>query len=292
MTHKSNTSEKHRARPFLKWVGGKGQLLKDMSPLFPLRFNSFYEPFVGGGAVFFHLIPEIAHLNDINGKLITTYKIIKSRPRVLIDTLKDIEVEYLAKSEVERKKYFLDKRSAFNRNDSSDLDTAALTIFLNKTCFNGMYRENSKGEFNVPFGKYVNPKICDEENINLCSKALKKVKLSSVGYAKAVESAEKGDFIYLDPPYDPLSSSSSFTSYSKTSFAKKEQIDLRDLFVSLDKRGCYVMLSNSATDFIKDIYQGYNFNIVKARRSINSKASERGEIDEIVVMNYKVKSYE
>ena len=288
MTKKSNTSGKHSARPFLKWVGGKGQLLNAMSPLLPVQYQSFYEPFSGGGAVFFHLLPETAHVNDINKKLIATYKTIKSHPMSLIDILRNIESEYIALSEVDRKDYFLEKRVAFNKDSNSDLDTAALMIFLNKTCFNGMYRENSKGEFNVPFGKYVKPNICDEENLNLCSKALKKVKLTSTGYAKAVESAGKGDFVYLDPPYDPLSNTSSFTSYSKDSFAKQEQIDLRDLFVDLDKRGCYVMLSNSATYFIKDIYKGYNLNIVRARRSINSKASERGEINEIVITNYEV----
>lgn len=289
MTKKSIIVEKRRPRPFLKWVGGKGQLLGAMSRLFPVEFGSFYEPFAGGGAVFFHLLPDSAHVNDINRKLIATYKIIRSNSKCnkLIQALKEIEIEYHALSEGERRDYFLKKRALFNKAVDSDLGIAILMIFLNKTCFNGMYRENSRGEFNVPFGQYVNPKICDEENIRLCSLALKKVKLTSVDYAKAVANAGSGDFVYLDPPYDPISETSSFTSYSSDSFEKKEQIKLRDLFVELDKRGCNVMLSNSATDFIKDIYKGYNFDIVKARRSINSQAANRGAIDEIIIRNYK-----
>lgn len=287
MIKKSNTNNKSKARPFLKWVGGKGQLLGAISPLFPTDFGSFYEPFAGGGAVFFHLLPETAHINDINKKLITTYRIIKQSPAELIQSLKEIEVEYLALSEAKRKDYFLKKRSLFNEENNLDLDIATLMVFLNKTCFNGMYRENSRGEFNVPFGRYINPKICDEDNIQLCSKVLKKVKLTSTSYTDTVSGAKRGDFVYLDPPYDPISDTSSFTSYSSNSFDKKDQIYLMDLFTELDKRGCYVMLSNSATDFIKDIYKGYNFYLVKARRSINSKGANRGTIDEIVITNYK-----
>lgn len=277
-----------RPRPFVKWVGGKRQLLKqfremDLYP--PHDFDpvnsTYYEPFVGGGAVFFDLLPRKAVLSDLNKELITTYKIIKNDIDELIKSLKKHEYE---------KEYFLKVR-AENLDKLSDLEIASRFIFLNRTCFNGMYRVNSKGQFNVPFGKYTNPTICDEVNLRKVAEVLKDVEIKAGDYKKVLEKARKGDFIYFDPPYYPVSKTASFTSYTKEDFLDKEQVELRDTFLELHKRGCFVMLSNSDTAFINKIYkeienEGVRINTVRAGRSINSKGSKRGKINEVLVTNY------
>lgn len=273
-------------RPFVKWVGGKTQLLPQLAKYLPDSYDNYYEPFLGGGALFFYLKPEIAHINDLNKKLIGTYKIIKNKPRKLIDRLQSLEEQYHSLSEEQRREFYYEKRVKFNTKEIDDLSYAELLIFLNKTGFNGMYRENSKGEFNVPFGSYKNPKICDETNLINVSKMLQGVSLTSKSYKDAVKDAKKGDFVYLDPPYHPVNTTSSFTSYSGDNFNAFDQENLRDLFVELDKRGCKVMLSNSYTPFIKELYKDFNQKTVMAGRSINSKASGRGKIEEIVVINY------
>ena len=267
-------------------MGGKRQLIKQFHELelFPLeKFdplkNTYYEPFVGGGAVFFELLPKKAELSDLNSELVTAYNVVKNKVDELIESLN---------KHIYDKEYFLKVR-AEDISKLSDVEIASRFIYLNRTGFNGMYRVNKKGQFNVPFGKYSNPIICDEENLRNVSKALKNVTIKNQDYKSVLDNAKKGDFIYFDPPYYPLNRTSSFTAYTPESFLEKEQTELRDTFVSLHKRGCYVMLSNSDTPFINELYQGIEgvmIHKVKAGRAINSKASGRGKITEVVVNNY------
>jgi len=275
-----------KPKPFIKWVGGKRQLLKqfrDLGLYPPENFdpitNTYFEPFVGGGAVFFDLLPETAYLSDLNNELVVTYNVIKNDVENLIKSLKKHKLD---------KEYFL-KIRAQKPEKLSDLNTASRFIYLNRTCFNGMYRVNSKGGFNVPFGKYTNPLICDESNLRKASKALKNVEIKKQDYKEVLKKAKKGDFIYFDPPYYPISKTASFTSYTSESFLDKEQIELRDTFVELHKRGCFVMLSNSDTPLINKIYsepKGLRITKVQAGRAINSDASKRGKITEVLVTNY------
>ncbi|MEY4602582.1 MAG: hypothetical protein RL292_523 [Candidatus Parcubacteria bacterium] len=275
-----------KPKPFVKWVGGKRQLLAQFRRLNlypPEKFNietgRYFEPFVGGGAVFFDLLPERAYLSDLNNELVTTYNVIRSDVENLIKSLKKHKLD---------KEYFL-KIRAQNPENLSDLNTASRFIYLNRTCFNGMYRVNSKGGFNVPFGKYTNPLICDDDNLRKASRALKNVEIKKQDYKEVLKKAKKGDFVYFDPPYYPVSKTASFTSYTAESFLDKEQIELRDTFVELHKRGCFVMLSNSDTPFINKIYsepKGVRITKVQAGRAINSDASKRGKITEVLVTNY------
>jgi DNA adenine methylase len=275
-----------KPKPFVKWVGGKRQLLKqfrDLGLYPPENFdpitNTYFEPFVGGGAVFFDLLPETGYLSDLNNELVVTYNVIKNDVENLIKSLKKHKLD---------KEYFL-KIRAQNPEKLSDINTASRFIYLNRTCFNGMYRVNSKGGFNVPFGKYTNPLICDESNLRKASKALKNVEIKKQDYKEVLKKAKKGDFIYFDPPYYPISKTASFTSYTSESFLDKEQIELRDTFVELHKRGCFVMLSNSDTPLINKIYsepKGLRITKVQAGRAINSDASKRGKITEVLVTNY------
>ena len=275
-----------KPKPFIKWVGGKRQLLKQFKSMnlyppenFDPTINRYFEPFVGGGAVFFDLLPEKAFLSDLNSELVITYNVIKRHVKELIESLKKHK---------NSKDYFL-KMRAKNPRELSNLEVASRFIFLNKTCFNGLYRVNSKGGFNTPFGKYKNPLICDEQNLIKVSKALKGVEITHRDYKWILEQAKKGDFIYFDPPYYPINKTSSFTSYTKEGFLDKEQIELRDLFVKLHKRGCFLMLSNSDTPFINKIYSkaGIYITKIKANRAINSKSSGRGRITEVLITNYK-----
>ncbi len=281
----ADTSKK--VKPFLKWVGGKGQLLNQFESLFPKEYNSYYEPFIGGGAVFFSINPKKAHINDINKTLVQTYTNIKKNIDELISGLKKLEKEFITKDTDARKKFYYSIREKYNLLTHDDFDRSLYFLFLNKTAFNGVYRENSKGGFNVPIGSYKNPRIVDEENLRLVSKTLENTKITSGSFVDAVKNAKAGDFVYFDPPYHPLSETSSFTSYSKDAFSKDDQIRLRDLFIELDKRGVYVMLSNSSAPFIQEIYAGYKQIPVYANRMINSKSSGRGKISEVVIVNYQ-----
>lgn len=227
-----------KPKPFVKWVGGKRQLLKQFRDLglyppelFDPATNTYYEPFVGGGAVFFDLLPESAELSDLNKELVTTYNVIKDNIDELIASLK---------KHIYDKEYYLEVR-AKDINELSDVEVASRFIFLNRTGFNGLYRVNKKGQFNVPFGRYNNPVICDEENLRRVSKELQNVTIKHQDYKSVLKSAQKGDFIYFDPPYYPLNRTSSFTAYTSETFLEKEQTELRDTFVELHKRGCYVM---------------------------------------------------
>ncbi|WP_047153820.1 DNA adenine methylase [Aneurinibacillus tyrosinisolvens] len=270
------------AQPFLKWAGGKRQLLPEITKYIPREINTYYEPFIGAGAVLLHLQPPKAVINDINSELINAYTVIRDQIEELLADLS---------KHVNDKEYFYNIRE-LDRKEQYQLLTpverASRMIYLNKTCFNGLFRVNSRGQFNVPFGKYKNPAIVNEEVLRAVHEylAYADVTLLNGDFAKAVESARAGDFVYFDPPYDPVSETASFTSYSLDGFRTEQQIRLKELLDELDHRGCRVMLSNSATDFIKDLYKQYNIKIVGAKRNINSKASGRGKIDEVLVMNY------
>ncbi|MFA6554214.1 MAG: DNA adenine methylase [Candidatus Paceibacterota bacterium] len=275
-----------KPKPFIKWVGGKRQLLAQFRGLnlyppekFDIKTGKYYEPFVGGGAVFFDLLPAEGYLSDLNKELVTTYNVIKNDVEKLIVALKKHDID---------KDYFL-KIRALDWKTLNDVDVASRFIFLNRTCFNGMYRVNSKGGFNVPYGKHTNPLICDQDNLRKVSKALQDIDIKHQDYKAVLKTAKKGDFIYFDPPYYPVSKTASFTSYTAESFLDKEQIELRDTFLELNKRGCYVMLSNSDTPFINKIYSGFKgirINKVEAGRAINSKGSGRGKITEVLITNY------
>lgn len=275
------------AKPFLKWVGGKKGLLYELERLAPKEYNNYFEPFIGGGALFFKLNPHKAFLNDSNGALISAYRNIKNEPNKVINHLEKLRTRFYAqKDEQERKEMFYEIRESYNSMSGDSTERTAYLIFLNKTCFNGMYRENSKGGFNVPFGKYKNPSIFDKDNILAISKSLKDVTLTNKSFEEAVENAQKGDLVYFDPPYHPLNKTSSFTSYTKDDFSEDDQRKLKGTFDKLHKKGCYVMLSNSYTEFIQDLYAEYKQVVVYANRAVNCKAKGRGKIKELVVINY------
>ena len=277
---------KEKPKPFVKWVGGKRQLLKQFRELglyppedFDPIHNTYFEPFVGGGAVFFDLLPQKAELSDWNNELVITYNVIKNHVEKLIKSLKKHKYG---------KEYYLEIR-AKKIEDLTDINIASRFIYLNRTGFNGMYRVNKQGGFNVPFGKYSNPLICDEVNLRRVSQSLQNVSIKYQDYKAMLKKTKKGDFIYLDPPYFPVSKTSSFTSYTADSFLEKEQIELRDTFIKLHEQGCFVMLSNSDTPFINEIYsgiKGVKNNKIIAGRSINSKGSGRGKITEVLITNY------
>lgn len=270
--------------PVVKWVGGKRQLINDLKPLLPKRIATYCEPFVGGGALLFELQPKTAYINDINKELIQVYRVIKNDVEALIAELQKF------KNEAD---YFYAVRD-WDRDEekySSLPETlkAARILYLNKTCYNGLYRVNSAGEFNSPFGYYRNPNIVNAPTLRAVSSYLNTatVHLTSSNYMEVLQALPKGTFVYLDPPYDPVSDTSSFTGYSKGGFSQEDQIRLRECCDGLHKRGLKFMLSNSATDFIKEQYAAYNITIVQAKRAVNSIAAKRGEIDEVVVRNYE-----
>jgi DNA adenine methylase len=270
--------------PVLKWVGGKRQLLHALTPLLPQRINAYCEPFVGGGALLFDLQPNTAYVNDINGDLIRVYNLIKSDVEALVTALQDFKNEadyFYAVRDWDRDKA---KYSAL-----SDVQKAARILYLNKTCYNGLFRVNNAGEFNSPFGNYRNPNIVNAPTLRAVSSYLNTatIHLTSVDYAEVLKSLPKGTFVYLDPPYDPVSGTSNFTGYSKGGFNRDDQIRLRECCDDLHKRGLKFMLSNSATDFIKEQYAAYNITAVQAKRAVNSDSTKRGEVDEVVVRNYE-----
>ena len=270
--------------PVLKWVGGKRQLIETFSTLLPKRITSYCEPFVGGGALLFHLQPNTAYINDINKDLVCVYDVIRENVDELIEELENYRNEpdffYSVRDwDRDREKY----------NSLSDVKKAARILYLNKTCYNGLYRVNNAGEFNSPFGNYRNPNIVNAPVLRAVSAYFNaaEIHFSSVDYSEVLSGINKGTFVYLDPPYDPVSETSSFTGYSKGGFSKHEQIRLRQCCDELDRRGIKFMLSNSATPFIMKQYADYNITVVQAKRNINSVASKRGDVDEVVVRNYK-----
>lgn len=290
------------AHPFIKWVGGKTQLLDEVKKSLPRDFATrkhitYVEPFVGGGAVMFWILQaypniERAVINDINDELICTYQVIKNNVDALIPELLRIQKEYIPLNAEDRKRYFMAKRASFNTKQLSPIETAALFIFLNRTCFNGLYRVNSKGEFNVPHGKYANPRICDAENLLACSKVLQKVEILCGDFAETGRYAGPNTLFYFDPPYKPITETSSFTSYAKAGFNDAEQIRLRDFCNQISRDKALFVASNSdpkdvnpKEDFFDTIYNNFFIKRVSAARMINSDASGRGAISELMISN-------
>lgn len=276
---------KKKHQPFVKWAGGKRGLLSQLLPLFPEKFNNYFEPFVGGGAVFFELYSlgllegKEVFLYDINSELVNTYNVIKKEPIKLIKLLYDYKKNH--SSDFYYKIRSLDREKSFSK--SGKIQRAARFIYLNKTCFNGLYRVNKKNQNNVPFGRYSNPNICDEEVIYLASEALKDVHIKNISYKNIVKYAKSGDFVYFDPPYLPLTPTANFTSYNNTNFLEDEQKMLFEIFKELSGNGCKAALSNSDTSFIKNLYNEFEIKKIKANRFINSRSKERGKINEILV---------
>jgi len=269
-------------RPFLKWAGGKRQLLPEIRRYVPKKFNIYFEPFVGAGAVLFDLQPKRAIVNDMNYELINAYNIIKTDVVSLITDLN---------KHVNEKEYYYQLRD-LDRSDKfsslSPIERASRIIFLNKTCFNGLFRVNSQGQFNVPFGDYSNPKIVNDIVLLAVHQYLTNndITILNDDFETAVKQATKNDFIYFDPPYDPVSDTSSFTGYNLDGFNRDNQVRLKQVFDHLSNRGCKVLLSNSATPFVRELYSEYTIVTISANRAINSDAMKRGKVDEILVMNY------
>ncbi|MFN4075840.1 MAG: DNA adenine methylase [Cloacibacterium sp.] len=291
------------AKPFLKWAGGKTQLINDIKKVLPKEFTkykfNYIEPFVGSGAVLFWMLnnfPKIekAIINDINADLTNTYKVISHSPFELISILNQFQNEYHSledNSEI-KKEYYLEKRENFNSRKFSNTEQAAFFIFLNRTCFNGLYRVNKNNFFNVPIGSYKKPTICDAENILAVSESLKKVEILTGDYQQTLDFAERSALFYFDPPYKPLSKTSSFNSYSKDNFNDDEQIRLRDFCKKLDSLNHYWILSNSDLkgkdindNFFDDLYSDFNIQRVEAKRSINANPEKRGKLTELLITN-------
>ena len=268
------------ATPFLKWAGGKGQLLDQLLPLLPASYQRYIEPFLGGGALFFAISPARALLADLNYELITTYQMVRDQPAALADRLAQHRACH-------NKEYYYRIRAA---RPDDPLEVAARLIYLNKTCFNGLYRVNRSGQFNVPMGSYVNPRIYNRANLFAAAQALAAADLCAADYRATLDQARAGDFVYLDPPYVPLSASASFTSYTSSNFGEREQRQLAEVFCELDRRGCYMMLNNSATPLTRQLYAGFEQRVIPAARAINSKGDRRGPVEELVVVNYGVGS--
>ena len=295
------------AHPFVKWAGGKTQLLPKIRKHYPHRIKKYCEPFVGGGAVLFDVLqkchPEEILINDVNAELINTYSQIKSNVRMLSNELVCLQNQYFLKNQEERKLFFLEKRNCFNSLDVNGgkrekLEKATLFIFLNKTCFNGLYRVNKKGEFNVPFNNAKNPLVCDEENLKACSELLKNVKMKVGDYSNCKNFIDSETFVYLDPPYRPLTKTAAFTSYSENGFDDSKQIELAEFVESISDKGAKILLSNSdpkniseEDNFFDDLYQKFEIERINATRAINSDASKRGKISEILVSNFENPDY-
>lgn len=266
-------SEVTAARPFLKWAGGKTQLLPQILGCFPANFNRYHEPFVGGGAVFFALGPKKGTLSDVNPDLVGAYQALRDDVDGVIGALQQHRSE---------EAYFYSVREQMVESLST-CEAAARIIFLNRTCFNGLYRVNRKGKFNVPFGRYANPTICNEQNLRKVSEALQDVNIQHESVFNIGRRVRRGDLVYFDPPYDPVSKTASFTAYAKGGFGDAEQERLAELFTRFSKRGVHCVLSNSDTPFIRDLYKDFNIQSVYARRAINSRADRRGPVGEVLV---------
>ena len=274
----------YNIKPFTKWVGGKRQIINELLNFMPLKYNKYIEPFVGGGALFFHISPKEAIINDLNSDLILSYIAIKNDIESLINLLNIHQKN-------NSKEYYMEIRNV-DRNGKiknyTNTEKAARFIYMLRVSFNGMYRVNSKNQFNVPYGRYKNPNIVNEELLIDINKYFNenKIDIYNKDFELVSNLAEKGDFIYFDPPYMPINQTSSFTSYTSEGFDFSEQIRLRDLFNRLTEKGVYCMLSNSYTNEIIDLYEGYNIHIVEANRSINSNGKKRGKIKEVIITNY------
>ena len=269
------------ADPILKWAGGKRQLIPEILGLFPSNYRDlvYHEPFVGSGAIFFQVKPRRGSINDINSDLVNFFKVVRDNPEGLIHKASEYSYD---------KEVYYTLRDRYNEEELSDLERASLFLYFNKTGFNGLYRVNSKGKFNVPFGRYTNPTIVPETKIRHSSTLLKDIDILNTDFTYIVEYANEGDLCYFDPPYEPVSDTAYFTSYSAEGFDLSEQTRLRDTCVKLHDKGVYFVLSNSHVKQIVDMYSehtGFTIKVVEARRSINSKADKRGPVKEILVTN-------
>lgn len=274
----------YNLQPFTKWTGGKRQLLGELRSYMPETYGRYFEPFVGGGALFFDLAPEKAVINDFNEELINAYRQIKNNPAELINLL-------IKHKENNSKDYYLALRSADRDGRISRMtgvERAARILYMLRVDFNGLYRVNSKNQFNVPYGRYKNPKIVDVDLLYQISEYLNEndIEILQTDFAEAVKDAETGDFVYFDPPYIPLNETSSFTSYTHEGFSYEEQVRLRDTFKELTERGVYAMLSNSSSPLVEELYKDFNIYFVEAQRTNGAKSSSRGKISEIIVTNY------
>ena len=275
---------KHNVAPILKWAGGKRQLLSEIKNHLPKDYSTYYEPFFGGGAVLFTIQPRRAIISDINKDLILTYNVVKNNSTQLIESLKKHE---------NTSEYFYElrdkDRDSSEYQNMSDVEKASRLIYLNKTCYNGLFRVNSLGHFNTPFANYKNPNIVNEDMIKNVSAYFNQsvIKILNLDFERTVRNAQKGDFIYFDPPYDPVSDTSSFTGYNQNGFSRSDQERLKKLCDKLNNKGVYFLLSNSATQFIKELYKDYEISIVNAKRNVNSKGNGRGFVEEVLVRNYK-----
>ena len=263
------------ARPFVKWVGGKRQLIHELEPRIPTRFNTYHEPFVGGGALFFHMLPERAILADTNERLVRTYLGVRDDVEAVIDLL----------SSYPHDRDFFMRMRAIDIDTRSNVEVAAWFIYLNRTGFNGLYRVNRSNVYNVPFGDYDNPTICDADNLRKCAIALRYAEIRHTSFETVIDRALPGDFVYFDPPYVPLSASSSFTSYTKNGFGMREQEKLRDVARALKAKGVRVLLSNSSAPEVYSLYgtEGFELATVGAMRAVNCKASGRGKVQELII---------
>jgi len=297
-------SDNKKLKPFLKWAGGKGQILDEIRKKYPAELGTtikkYAEPFVGGGAVLFDILNNYTldeiYINDSNAELINTYKCIRDDTNNLIDLLSEYQDKYIPLGDSERKTFYYDKRTRFNElkaNHTHDTELAALFIFLNRTCFNGLYRVNRHGDFNVPMGAYKSPTICDEGNLTNIAAALKNVIIECSDYHKSEKFIDKSTFAYFDPPYRPLTETSGFTSYTENEFNDAAQEELASYIVGLSKKGAHVLASNSDPkninpddNFFVDLYAELNITSISASRMINSNAEKRGKISELLISNY------
>nr|YP_009326807.1 hypothetical protein [Caulerpa racemosa]ANJ70782.1 hypothetical protein [Caulerpa racemosa] len=270
-------------KPIIKWVGGKRQLINELIKRMPKKYNRYFEPFIGGGALFFELKPKNAFINDYNQELTNLYTVIRDCSSELINDI------CKHKNEAD---YYYEVR-ALDRDVNlfkklTNIERASRFVFLNKTGFNGLYRVNSKGQYNVPFGRYKNPNYCDPENIKACSDLLKNTEISNGDFDIIKHKIQKDDFVYFDPPYVPLTATSSFTGYTDKGFDEDMQFRLRDLCDYIHNKGAYFMLSNSSADFIYELYDvdGYTIHEAEANRNINSKGNGRGKVKEVIIINY------
>lgn len=295
-------------KPFIKWAGGKSQILNDIRAIYPEELgksiNKYAEPFIGGGAVLFDILSRYRldeiYISDINRELINAYKTIRDNCEELVELLRMLQEEYLALNDVDRKTYFYVKRSRFNElkvilSENNSIEMAALFIYLNKTCFNGLYRVNSKGQYNVPSGVYKNPLICDEKNLINISNRLQNVQMICGDYRESIKFIDKDTFVYFDPPYRPLTATASFTAYTEGLFDDDDQRDLANYVKELTNIGAKVAISNSdpkntndSDDFFDELYAKQNIERISANRMINSKGDGRGKINELLITNYQV----
>ena len=289
------------AKPFIKWVGGKSQLLEEIRKKYPQKIEKYCEPFVGGGAVLFDILqkfqPKEVLINDINKELINTYLQVKNHCEELINQLNELQTQYKKLGQEDRKVLFYEKRTRYNAlkvngDELENLEKATLFIFLNKTCFNGLYRVNSKGLFNVPFNNAKNPLICDAENLRSCSQVLQNVFLKTGDYKECESFIDEGTFVYIDPPYRPLTQTSAFTSYSENQFLDKEQIELAQFIDNIAKKGSTILASNSDPknsneddNFFDNLYSNFEIERVSASRMINANPEKRGAINELLITN-------